>query len=212
MDRRLFRVKVQQVKMMERRGFDISRERPLLDWTYEQFAQFYTDYANTTGISVRQALMGLYQREGELALVAFVENTAKTRQLGVEPVRGFISLFTQNHCTQGILISQQPLSKDAGDELNATTVNFVQHFLESELAYNVLEHYLQPKFEVIPEAETARFLEEQKLVPAKMPIIKATDPISKYLGLTKGTIVREIHRNLSGETLVDSYVTFSVIG
>ena len=178
----------------------------------EDFINFYTQYATTNNFGFRRALLYIYQKGDDRSLVAYVENPSKSKQLGVEPVRSFISLFQQYQCNQGILISQQPLSKDASDELSKTG-HFIQHFLETEIitCATALKHFLNPSFEVLPQAEVSSFLKSQKLKLSQMPLIHSKDPICRYFNLRPGNVVKEINHPVAGEGLVDTYVTFSAV-
>lgn len=206
---RLFRVKKNQVEMMRKRGYDTAREEGLFTMTLEQFNQTYEAFAASQGFSFRRALLGVYQRGDDQCLVAFIES--KARQVGLEAVRGFIDLFQSYRCNQGIIITQQPLSNDSTDELGKTTAQHVQHFLESELSFVAMSHYLNPKFRVLTETEGQTWLKRNRLRTAMLPITLRTDPIPKYLGLTRGTILQELHTSLATETMVDSYLGYSIV-
>lgn len=210
MDSRLFRVKKNQVEMMRRRGYDTSREDGLFDMTLEQFYQTYDAFARSQGFSFRRALLGVYQRGEDQCLVAFLES--KGRQVGLETVRKFIELFQAYHCNEGIIITEQPLSSDSVDELNKTTAQHVQHFLDAELCFVPLDHFLNPKFRVVPEAEARAWLEKNRLRTAMLPIILRTDPVIKYLGVPRGTLIQEQHTSLATETMTDTYLSYSIVG
>ena len=213
MDNTLFRVKKEQVRMMQRRGYNIEREQAVLTMTLAEFNGVYTQFATQHEVSFRRALLNVYEKGEDRALVAFVDNTTKSKQLGVDPVRAFIALFQQFRCNQGVLISQQPLSKDASDELGKTTAKFVQHFLESEIltAAAAMGHFLSPGYEVVPDAEAVAFFRENRVRPMQLPTIHGHNPIAKYLGAGAGTLIRKNNDVIAGETLVDKYRSYSIV-
>jgi len=213
----LFRVKREQVRMMKMRGYDVSREASILDetnFTLQTFRDSYSPIAAQRQTSLRGVLFMIYDRGADdRALVAYVESTTKSKQLGVEPVRGFIAMFQQFQCNHGILISQVPLSKDALEELHKTTARFVQQFQEKEIltAAAAINHLLSPRYEILSEAEALAFFRENNIPPSKMPIIRSSDAVAKYFGVSRGTIIREHNEVKAGETLVDNYRTYSIV-
>ena len=213
MDNTLFRVKREQVRMMQKRGYNVEREQSILTMSLTDFYSIYTQFANQHEVSFRRALLNVYEKGEDRALVAFVDNTTKSKQLGVDPVRAFIALFQQFRCNQGVLISQQPLSKDAGDELGKTTAKFVQHFLESEIITTAaaMGHFLNPKYVVMQEPEALAFFRSNRIKPGQLPVIKTTDPVAKYLGVGSGTLIHEFHDVIVGETMVDKYEAYSIV-
>lgn len=70
----------------------------------------------------------------------------------------------------------------------------VEIFKDTELAFNVTRHSLVPKHEKISEREKNDLLKRMRVRSNNLPHIKMNDPVSKYMGLKKGDVVR-IHRN-----------------
>lgn len=70
----------------------------------------------------------------------------------------------------------------------------VEIFRDTELAFNVTKHVLVPKHERISEQEKNELLKQLRVRGNNLPFIKIDDPVSKYMGLKKGDVVR-IHRN-----------------
>ena len=78
----------------------------------------------------------------------------------------------------------------------------IETFLNKELMYNVTENILVPRHTVCSIKEKEDLLSAYSLTASKLPQIKSTDPIVRYLGLSssKGTLLRierksETHRN-----------------
>jgi DNA-directed RNA polymerase I, II, and III subunit RPABC1 len=144
-----------------------------------------------------------------------LECTGKSNQLGQQAVTTFITETRQNDCQQGIIIApclptKEP-NKDVIEALKKTTKSLVQIFCEIELNYDVLSYVYQPRYEVLSEEQAAEFFKVNKIQPTQMPIIRSYDPVAKYLGLFPGTVLKEYNTNLSGETMVDEYITYSII-
>ena len=70
-------------------------------------------------------------------------------------------------------------------ELNNTEI-----FFEYELLINIIDHDLQPKFEVLDVKEKKDFLEEYDITKRQMSKMRSIDPIARYYNLKAGDIVR----------------------
>lgn len=79
-------------------------------------------------------------------------------------------------------------------ELNNTEI-----FFEYELLINIIDHDLQPKFEVLNNEEKTIFLEEYQITKKQMSKMRSIDPIARYYKLKGGDVVRIIRpSNTSG--------------
>lgn len=65
-------------------------------------------------------------------------------------------------------------------------------FFEYELLMNIVEHELQPKFEMLTEEEKNKKFEEYEIDKRNMSKILSTDPISRYYSAKPGDIFRII--------------------
>jgi DNA-directed RNA polymerase subunit H len=73
--------------------------------------------------------------------------------------------------------------------------------------FNILEHELVPKHEVVPPDEAARILRELGVRPEQLPWLRATDPVARAIGAKPGDIVRIYRKSpTSGEIIVYRYV------
>lgn len=70
-------------------------------------------------------------------------------------------------------------------------------FLEKELIINVLDHVLQPKFEILNKDEKKQLLEEYKLYKKQLPRMTETDPVARYYNMKPGDIFRIIRNSLT---------------
>ncbi len=73
--------------------------------------------------------------------------------------------------------------------------------------FNILEHELVPKHEVVPPEEAVRILRELGVSPPQLPWIRVTDPVVQAIGAKPGDIVRIYRKSpTSGEVVVYRYV------
>lgn len=66
----------------------------------------------------------------------------------------------------------------------------VEVFKQSELYFNITKHDLVPKHTLLTPDEKEALVKALRIVPTQLPHIKRTDAMAKYMGLTKGDVVR----------------------
>ncbi|KSW11652.1 DNA-directed RNA polymerase subunit H [Pyrodictium occultum] len=73
--------------------------------------------------------------------------------------------------------------------------------------FNILEHDLVPRHEIVPPEEAARILRELGVRPEQLPWLRVTDPVARAIGAKPGDIVRIYRKSpTSGEVVVYRYV------
>ena len=70
-------------------------------------------------------------------------------------------------------------------------------FLEKELIINILDHVLQPKFEVLTKNERIQLLDDYKTYKKQLPRMLETDPVARYYNMKPGDIVRIIRQSIT---------------
>lgn len=61
---------------------------------------------------------------------------------------------------------------------------------EKKPSFNVLEHVLVPRHELLSEEEKQEVLKRLGLKPEELPLLLATDPAAQAIGAKPGDIVR----------------------
>ena len=88
-----------------------------------------------------------------------------------------------------ILVLKEKLSQNNLKEIN--NLKNIQVFDIRELQYNVTKHILVPKHELVDEDEVKSIVEGYALKSKfQLPHILKTDPVSRYLGLKSGDVVK----------------------
>lgn len=90
-----------------------------------------------------------------------------------------------------ILVCKEKISLNNLKSLNELNLN-LQFFDIKELQFNISRHVLVPKHQVIKDEETIKNLVNTYSVKSKhqFPHILKSDPMSRYLGLKSGDIVK----------------------
>lgn len=74
-------------------------------------------------------------------------------------------------------------------------------------AFNIFEHELVPKHEILTQKEREQVLAQYKVQPYQLPQIKASDPAVKIIGAKPGDILRIIRKSsTAGEHIAYRYV------
>ncbi|MGA3404928.1 MAG: DNA-directed RNA polymerase subunit H [Candidatus Bathyarchaeia archaeon] len=78
---------------------------------------------------------------------------------------------------------------------------------EKERSYDLFEHQLVPKHELLSKKEAAELMEGLHIQPHQLPYIKVSDPTSLALTAEAGDILRVTRKSATaGEVVVYRYV------
>ena len=207
----LFEVKKNQLKMVRRRGYNIDKEKHILETPLHQFLNGYISYAKENNRSFRSVMTNVYENdEGKRMLVYYADVPTTTTQLGVKEVGDAISSMEKYKLHDAVIITARQLSPSALNHVNKLVSENIQIFLEEEMAYDPTEHFLVPKHTPLSLEEARSFLESNKISIDEMPVIRSDDIIIKNLGLRGGRIVK-IERENMFETMIVKSVSYKAI-
>ena len=83
----------------------------------------------------------------------------------------------------------------------------VELLLKSFPVFDIFEHALVPRHEILTEQEQNQLLAQYKVKPYQMPQVKSTDPAVKAIGAKPGNVLRVIRRSsTAGEHIAYRYV------
>lgn len=207
----LFEVKKNQLKMVRRRGYNIDKEKHILETPLHQFLNGYISYAKENNRSFRSVMTNVYENDdGKRMLVYYADVPTTTTQLGVKEVGDAISSMEKYKLHDAVIITARQLSPSALNHVNKLVSENIQIFLEEEMAYDPTEHFLVPKHIPLSLEEARSFLESNKINIDEMPVIRSDDIIIKNLGLRGGRIVK-IERENIFETMIVKSVSYKAI-
>jgi DNA-directed RNA polymerases I, II, and III subunit RPABC1 len=115
------------------------------------------------------------------------------KSLGAAQLRQFAQYIITNNYKTGIIISDKPLS--AASRKTATGIEHlakIEPFLEEDLLVNITHHELVPRHVLLSREEKAALLKRYRLKETQLPRILQKDPVSRYLGLKRGQVVKII--------------------
>ncbi len=138
--------------------------------------------------------------EGEKILVFYSEEA----NVGVKTMRSFIGALDQAGINRGIIIWSEKMTPAARKVIEAMRAQFIlEDFDEASLLVNITHHTLVPKHEVMTPQEKRELLQRYRLKDNQLPRIQPTDPVARYLGLSRGQVVRITRRELTREGCSD---------
>jgi DNA-directed RNA polymerase subunit H (RpoH/RPB5) len=210
----LLRVKYEQVKMVERRGFDVSTD----------------DYQNRLlterGKPIRANLSFYYRHKLDnnyILNVTYIDKIEKDnkkmkgarKQTITKPyIQEYVKYLNTWKIDESILIIPLNINKQGTrflDEFLAGSKIKHQIFLEEELSFDPLEHIDVSEHILLTKEEALNLMAMTKTNITMLPLIKANDPIIKYYGWTKGGIVKIIRHDSSVSVLSEKSINYRVI-
>lgn len=119
--------------------------------------------------------------------------------IGVKELRNFMHHLQGNSFYLGIFISHESITA-AGKKFLLGDHEFkppggVQIFEEQDLLVNITKHELVPKHILLSKAEKLALLERYRLKETQLPRIQQSDPMARYLGLSRGQVVKIIRKS-----------------
>jgi len=121
--------------------------------------------------------------------------------VGLKQLRDYMGHLLHGSFYSGIMITVQPMTGMAIRLLRgATSMNDgpkggVEVFIEQDLLVNITKHELVPKHVLLSAEEKQQLLKRYRLKETQLPRIQSTDPVAKYLGLRRGSVVKIIRKS-----------------
>lgn len=140
----------------------------------------------------RDALAMVYEKDARKIVVLFSSGT----NVGKQQMLSYVAALVERGANEGILVVEQnaehmtkrSVSSVAESVLETQDIH-VEVFEDRELVFFVLDHELQPRYELVPPAQHAAIF--STFVPAdKLPRMRRDDMVSRLLGFRPKDIVR----------------------
>lgn len=113
-------------------------------------------------------------------------------KVGVNHMKDIRAVMDSKNVRHTIIVYNQSITSFAKqyiDEMIREDIR-VEIFKQSELYFNITKHELVPKHTLLTEDEKNALVKTLRITPIQLPHIRRTDAMAKYMGLTKGDVVR----------------------
>lgn len=211
--RRLFKVKKNEIKMMQYRGMVLSQTKSinvdlnlisldptvLLDMKFEQFLAYRKKNNNFRSREEFSAIY--YDKQGKAVVVVYLyapEGAKVNSQAFNQQVRKMI--FGKSEYLHFILISENGVASPSISFLEERSALKYENYLDEQLAINPMEHAFSPlKVEYIKPSDVKQFIKDEELKNAShLALARTDDIICKYVGaephgMLKLTVVSNIY-------------------
>ncbi|GMM33969.1 DNA-directed RNA polymerase core subunit [Saccharomycopsis crataegensis] len=115
--------------------------------------------------------------------------------VGIKTMKNFCLHISEKNFSTGIFIYQKVISPSAHKLVPTVQPASIEIFQESDLVVNITHHELVPKHIRLSTDEKKELLQRYRLKESQLPRIQREDPVSKYLGLKRGQVVKIIRRS-----------------
>jgi DNA-directed RNA polymerases I, II, and III subunit RPABC1 len=195
---RLFRVYRTIANMLDKRGYMIPRE--LRDITPLTFKSKFGEYPSRDNLTI---LVEKADDENAQLFVFFPDDD----KVGVKPIKDYTDRMQAEGVTNAIIVLKVDITPFAKQAVQEMSEQFrIEHFKESELLIDITKHQLVPVHQVLTSNEKSELLKRYRLRETQLPRIQQNDPIARYYGMKRGTVVKIIRPS---ET-AGRYVTYRV--
>jgi DNA-directed RNA polymerase subunit H (RpoH/RPB5) len=214
----LYKVKLNQVRMIRDRGYDIEDEANLLTYSFDNFKEVYSAFIRDNGMTIRQALGGFYsyppEYQGENTgpiWVAYLE-IPEGSHVGKEQIIPIIETAidpSYSMVKKILLITSVELSPLARTALGELSTHRIEVFHTIDLSYVPIDNYLVPKHVLMTPADKEKTFKGKDI--SKIPLISVEDPIARYYGAVPGQVFRIYRRDLTGTSLVTESIFYRLV-
>ena len=207
--RKLFEIKKNQVKLVQKRGYNVDRERAILNYTYENFINYYIPLAEKNKKTIRNLLSSVYKNENdEKIFVYYADVDSSSKQVGKDIISDFIYQLDSHKTKNGIIITPSiSLSSDSKKTITSLLTYNIYVFKENEMAYDPTESFLVPEHKALSVEDQRDFLQRNNISIDQLPVILTSDIISRYYGFRNGQII-EIKRTNLYDTIVQHSLAY----
>jgi DNA-directed RNA polymerase I, II, and III subunit RPABC1 len=206
------KVKRTSVEMMKDRGYDIKDELWILEEHKSDLSisLVFLKKAASKGVSLCTSFSKVYyslpeteksnktfsqdvtqDSKDSIAVYFLDRNFDETKQrdkmVSTEQFKSVLREYSKQKANKCLLIVVTKLSPQARKEASRSNLGIMLH---DELKFNVSRHCMVPKHTGISKEDAAIFFESRKLSPQQLPLLRESDPIAKYYGYPKGTLVK----------------------
>jgi len=184
---KLWRIRKTILELCHDRGYIVTSEE--LEQTIEQFKETFGDKPSM-GQPSRSQLIVLVAHHDDPTDQMFVFFPDEEK-VGIKTVNFYVKQMEDDSITRAIIVFKKGVSPSAKTRLNDAGPKLIfEQFSDSELMFNITNHFLVPQHVVLTPEEKQELLLRYKLKESQLPRIQSADPIARYYGLKRGQVVR----------------------
>lgn len=183
----LFRARRTICEMLEDRGYDVS------DQVMDDFVKFFKASQNCSIEEFRESLEIIAKKKSGSIFVGFPNNA----NIKIDHINAFKTKLEGLKINHAIFVIQDKITSfsiNSIKNLKTQKIN-IEIFKEIELQFNVTKHDGVPKYVVCTEEKKQEFLKQYNTTAEKCPKMKIDDPIARYFGAGKGTMMKVISKS-----------------
>lgn len=152
---------------------------------------YIVDEEKLTEIDDKDILMVFKNKKKESILIIWHIRS----DVCVEDMKECHRQLRENNVRNAIIIKTGKLTP-AANNINDISIDYkIQIFDIEELKINITKHNFVPKHELLSLSQQKELLESYKVEKKQLPKISYNDPIVKFYGWKRGSIVRIIRKN-----------------
>ncbi len=145
--------------------------------------------------------MTIKNRKGKKLLVWAIVGV---ETIGIRYVNQLSKKVESQGLDGGVIISNGKYTYSARSNAPKRGVELIPPTFPS---FNIFEHYLVPKHEILSPEEKDEVLKEYRVEPYQFPLIKTSDPIAKVIGARFGDLIKIVRKSpTAGEYVSYRYV------
>jgi len=170
------------MEMLHLRGYNIPRVA--LEMTFEQFKAEHCP--NPGDVPDREKLMSSWNKLDDKSPIMVWY--PKVPRVGVQEIQAFYKQMKNDNVDRALVIYQDisPWAKQCITKMKI----IMEQWKETELLVNITKHTFVPEHLPLTPEQKADLLLKYKLKDTQLPRIQITDPIARFLGLSRGQVVK----------------------
>lgn len=184
----LFRSFCIVIEMLKDRGYIVPEE-----YNYcIDGENHYSDFIEWVGEDIEEAqkLLHLcFEKSSGMKILTFWFTP-----LGKNDVQTVSETLIEDSVKNAIVVHVNKITPCAGPVIKDLRVQkyFIEHFLQTELQFNITKHQYVPKHIICSASKKADVLKKYSVTKDQLPRILSSDPVCRYLGANKGQLIKII--------------------
>ncbi|XP_006663193.1 DNA-directed RNA polymerase V subunit 5A [Oryza brachyantha] len=182
--KRLFLARRTALEMLRDRGYSVPEEE--IARTLPEFRAWWGEKSEIERLAFTTTLVSDPSKKVQIVF-------CPPEPVKIATIREIYRQTEGENLSRLILILQSRILSRARESIKEIFKLKVDIFQVTELLVNITKHVLKPKHEVLSAAQKAKLLKQYNVEDSQLPRMLETDPVARYYGLDKGTVVKVIY-------------------